>query len=61
LRRYNVEIYNEQVRDLLQPGAAHDEKHSIVTAPEAGAYTRSLLSSTQAVLITPPRVPLSIN
>jgi len=25
----------------------------------AGAYTRSLLSSTQAVLVTPPRVPLS--
>jgi hypothetical protein len=25
----------------------------------AGAYTRSLLSSTYAVLITPPRVPLS--
>ena len=27
-----VEIYNETVRDLLKPGAAHDEKHSIVSA-----------------------------
>jgi hypothetical protein len=26
---------------------------------EAGAYTRPLSSSTQAVLVTPPRVPLS--
>ena len=26
---------------------------------EAGGYTRSLLSSTKAVLVTPPRVPLS--
>ena len=26
---------------------------------KAGAYTRSFLSSTEALLLTPPRVPLS--
>lgn len=25
-----VEIYNEQIRDLLRPGSAHSDKHSIV-------------------------------
>jgi kinesin family protein C1 len=36
-----VEIYNEQVRDLLKPGADHDEKHKIVSAPEGGCPTVS--------------------
>jgi hypothetical protein len=30
-----------------------------IVIPEAGAYTRPLLSSTLAVLVTPPRDPLS--
>jgi kinesin family protein C1 len=36
-----VEIYNEQVRDLLKAGADHDEKHKIVSAPEGGCPTVS--------------------
>jgi len=31
-----VEIYNEQIRDLLCPGAMHSERHSVVNAPEGG-------------------------
>jgi len=34
-----VEIYNEQIRDLLCPGAMHSERHSIVNAPEGGCPT----------------------
>jgi kinesin family protein C1 len=36
-----VEIYNEQVRDLLKPGADHDEKHKIVSATGGGCPTVS--------------------
>ena len=32
-----VEIYVEQIRDLLKPGADHDEKLSIAVAPAGGA------------------------
>ena len=35
------------------------DKISRYTQFSAGAYTPSLLSSTLAVLVTPPRVPLS--
>jgi len=31
----------------------------VAEAAAAGAYTRPLFSSTKAVLVTPPRVPLS--
>ena len=34
-----VEIYNEQIRDLLKPGADRDEKHAIATAPVGGCPT----------------------
>ena len=34
-----VEIYNEQIRDLLCPGSTHSERHSIVNAPEGGCPT----------------------
>ena len=34
-----VEIYNEQIRDLLKPGADHDEKLSIAVAPAGGCPT----------------------
>ncbi len=34
-----VEIYNEQIRDLLCPGATHSERHHIVNAPEGGCPT----------------------
>ena len=36
-----VEIYNEQIRDLLKPGADHDEKLSIAVAPAGGCPTVS--------------------
>ena len=29
-----VEIYNEQVRDLLKAGSGHSDKHSIVHTPQ---------------------------
>ena len=35
------------------------EQYAALDVPEAGAYTRPLFSSTCAVLVTPPRVPLS--
>jgi kinesin family protein C1 len=31
-----VEIYNEQIRDLLRPGSYHSEKHAIVANPKGG-------------------------
>jgi kinesin family protein C1 len=34
-----VEIYNEQIRDLLKPGADHDEKLSIAVNPAGGCPT----------------------
>lgn len=35
-----VEIYNDQIRDLLAgPNAKHSERHNIVTAPEGGCPT----------------------
>jgi kinesin family member C1 len=35
-----VEIYNDQIRDLLGgPNAKHSERHNIVTAPEGGCPT----------------------
>ena len=34
-----VEIYNEQIRDLLCPGSTHSERHSVVNAPEGGCPT----------------------
>ena len=34
-----VEIYNEQIRDLLRPGADHDEKLTIAVAPAGGCPT----------------------
>ena len=34
-----VEIYNEQIRDLLCPGAVHSERHSVVSSPEGGCPT----------------------
>ena len=34
-----VEIYNEQIRDLLCPGSIHSERHSVVNAPESGCPT----------------------
>jgi|TARA_B110000977_G_scaffold160032_2_gene204222 kinesin family protein C1 len=34
-----VEIYNEQIRDLLRPGADHDEKLTIAAAPAGGCPT----------------------
>ena len=48
-----VEIYNEQIRDLLRPGADHDEKHAIATAPVGGCPTvsgveRELVTSVDA-------------
>ena len=36
-----LEIYNEQIRDLLKPGADHDEKLSIAVAPAGGCPTVS--------------------
>jgi kinesin family protein C1 len=36
-----VEIYNEQIRDLLAPGAAHSEKHAIVNGGPGGCPTVS--------------------
>ena len=48
-----MEIYNEQIRDLLRPGADHDEKHAIATAPVGGCPTvsgveRELVTSVDA-------------
>ena len=34
-----VEIYNEQIRDLLKPGGDHDEKLSIAVNPAGGCPT----------------------
>ena len=34
-----VEIYNEQIRDLLCPGSTHSERHSVVNAQEGGCPT----------------------
>jgi len=44
---------------LLQRACTRRPAPGLWTLLEAGAYTRSLLSSTSAVMVTPPRVPLS--
>ena len=47
-----VEIYNEQVRDLLRPGAAHSDKHAIVHSAdgvtEVSGATREAVPSLAA-------------
>ena len=46
----------EETKDRFLP---MQQKYRLLEKFEAGAYTRPLFSSTYAVLVTPPRFPLS--
>jgi hypothetical protein len=74
LRRYTTGEESEGARDGdavapqpawggMTPGDARAAtlryRRDVVAAMPAGAYTRPLFSSTEADLVTPPRVPLS--